>query len=286
MASENFVSKMLHCYDTKKIQTAAEFVNQFLEHYKRLASVRPDRKTSYLNSVQRYLSEFKKKMSGRPNVPAQFLQDLKLSDEHTRELLREKRQRVHDASIHLVTLNGDQLIYDGRSYLFSDNKYCKLIALAVLTGRRCGELLFSARFSPPKLTHATHSRYWCRVTGLLKKRDKEQKQIEIPLLAPYTLISKKIQEVRSAFPCENQHDANIKYARSISNNVKKFAPDINNIHRCRNIYAALCFYYFNENKCSIARLAGDYLGHASVSATVLTYLNSNMTNLGHFDFHK
>ena len=53
----------------------------------------------------------------------------------------------------------------------------------------------------------------------------------------------------------------------------KFVPMIKNIHQFRKFYVFSCFEYFNENHCSIARLAADYLAHKTMSETVLTYLN-------------
>lgn len=285
----SFVDKMIVKFDTEiPRKSAPEFVELFKTYFQKLAeNSSTKRKTSYLNSAQSYISQFKKKLVLRePAVSSQFLTALKLDTKDTKKLLREKSQRVHESSTGLVVLEGDQMIKDGRQFLLSENKYEQLIGLAILTGRRCGELLFSATFRPPTGTHATNMKYWCKINGLLKKRGKACADIEVPFLAPVKLILTTIVAVRKQFPCSNQEEANRKYARGIANNVKKLFPKIGKIHHFRNVYAALCFHYFNENNCSIARLTGNYLGHESTSATVLTYLNSIIRDVGTLDFSR
>lgn len=283
----SFVDKMIVKFDSEfPLKSGEEFVELFKTYFKNLAeNSTTKRKTSYLNSAQSYISIFKKKLMLRePAVSQQFTNALKLNATDTKQLLREKAQRVHNSSTRLVAVNGDQLIKDGRNFLLSENKYENLIGLAIVTGRRCGELLFSATLRPPTSKHSTHTKYWCRVNGLLKKRGKQCADIEVPFLAPLKLVLTTIIAVRRQFPCLNQEDANKKYARGIANNVKRLFPKIGKIHRFRNLYAALCFHYFNENNCSIARIASEYLGHESTSATVLTYLNSILRDMGSIDF--
>ena len=268
---------MIAYYDCNLETPAETFVQMFLDHYAELARGKQQRKTSYLNSAQRYLSEFKSSLKGK--APPDYLSKLKLSANDTSKLLKEKQERLHTTTKSVVEINGDQLIRDCWQYLNSPNKYVQLLAVAVLTGRRCSEILVSATFTNAQDRH-TNPDYWCRIHGLLKKRGKECQPLEVPFLAPVKLVLTTVTELRKKFPCSDQKEANRKYAKSISNNVKKFAPEIGKLHRCRNVYAALCFVYFNEKKHSIARIASDFLGHEAVSSTVLTYLSSITKNTG------
>ena len=285
---------------------AKQLVNNFLTYYERL-SVRDrqkqiKRKNSCLMTAQTYLSLFKKKLAQQDSsIPPQFLKQLRLNKEQHASIVKAKNEKLHANAINLPSVNADLIIKDCRSCLAtSQDPYKKLIALACLTGRRVSELLVTISFDPPKNRHtSTHLKYWSHVTGFLKQRSKDPDRVisrELPLFDSRTNIVQALRFVREQLgtgsytgqswaPTITVQEANRKHAKPVSRSMRKHCNVICNIHQFRKFYALACFHYFNENHCSLPRLASDYLGHKSVSSTILTYLNFRVENLGSLQFN-
>lgn len=283
---------------------AQQIVNNFVRYYKHLydKDTRP-RKNSFLMSAQTYISQFKRDLHQEdPSVPKTFLQLLRLNKSQNAQIILQKNQNVHNNAIRLPAVNGDDVIQDCKKCLTKGyDPYKLLIALACLTGRRVTELLVTIQFDPPKHIHkSTHPSYWCHATGFLKQRAHDPNRVttrEIPLLEKRSIINKVLRQVREELgtgyyddqhqwhPIISKQQANAKYAKQISRKMQKYCTVICNIHQFRKFYALACFQYFNENHCSLPRVASDYLGHKSLSNTILTYLNFRVVELGKLQYN-
>lgn len=285
----NFVSTMVNKYKAgKNLPLPREVVGAFTEYYgkkyDRDIKNGKRRKLSCLSSIQTNLSQFKREMR-ELGASEQWLKGIHMDNKDTSSLIREKSLNVRANSIDLTVVNGDNMIKDCRKLLDNSNIYLQLIALACLTGRRTAELLFSTKFGPPGETHFTDSKYWSCITGILKQRGEDRTKCrEIPLFVSRSRVNLALERVRANLPVSDIKDVNKLYGKSISRAMKKYCPEIGNIHQFRKFYALMCFHYFNERHCSLPRLASDYLGHKTMSDTVLTYLNFRVDNLGTLSF--
>jgi hypothetical protein len=287
----NFVHVMIDKYKTRNTPELPHgsvvvdaFIKYFQEKYESDLKRNKPRKLSYLSTVQTSLSAYKKELR-RLDAPEHFLKQLHLARGQTEALIREKKDNVQAKAIDLPAINGDSIIEDCLKLLHNDNIYLRVVAVACLTGRRMAEILHSVTFGPPLDKHYTEERYWSCITGILKQRGEDRvKCREIPLFAPRDDINKALASIRKELPSSNAKDVNVLYGKPIARVMKKYCAEIGNLHQFRKFYVLACQEYFNERNCSLPRLAADYLGHKTMSDTILTYLNFRLVNVGSLDF--
>lgn len=273
-------------------EIVTEVRNHFKNNYREHRKSGRVRKSSYLSTAQNSLSAIKRELK-KFGFPDSYTEHLHLSVEDMTKLNAQKANKLHTAGQNLVAVAGDDMVLDCRDVLTNPKatRALKLVALACLTGRRTVELLYSARFDPPKQKHSTHEQFWSHVSGLAKQRGEEM-TVEIPLLEQRSEILKSLQEVRNLFPRppedlpedERRKWVNTQYAKEISRTMRKHCPIIAKVHNFRKFYAAMCVRYFAENDASDIRMASDYLGHRKLSGTVLTYMNFRVTDTGSLNF--
>lgn len=291
-----FLTTMIAKYKEDQDIPAQVFVDLFRDHYKgmydRDIKKGVKRKMTYLSSVQTGLSRFRERLvqefQTSPPSP-EFLKGLRLTLEENRTLKEAKLQVVHQKAIDLAELDGDAIIQDCREMLKKKNPYLKVIALACLTGRRMAEIIFTMTFSAPKEKHHTDSKYWVLVQGVCKQRKGDPnavKEREIPLLERRDYIVDSIAKVRRDLRVTSVAEVNRKFGKPVQRHMQKYCPHIGKLHDFRKFYVLACFHYFNERNCSLPRLASDYLGHKTMSQTVLTYLNFRLKPLGKLNFTK
>jgi hypothetical protein len=293
MSRVNFIQVMVEQYKArghKKLPHGSVVVASFIKYFKSMydedIKKGKTRKLSYLSSVQTGLSHYKKALR-ELGAPADFLNQLCLSRKQTAELIREKKQNVKQKAIDLPAINGDGIIQDCIQLLQHSNVYLQVVALACLTGRRMAELLYSIKFGSPREKHFTNEKFWSCVTGILKQRGENQVICrEVPLFAPRVLICQTLRTVRKKLPAKSVREVNAKYGKPVARVMKKYCSEIGNLHQFRKFYVLACHSYFNERHCSLPRLAADYLGHKTMSDTVLTYLNFRLVNLNSLEFGK
>ena len=217
-----------------------------------------------------------------------FLSQLKLSKADNRQLKIEKSKNVHLHSIDLPELDGDGIVLDCRRMLQNPNPYMRIIAVACLTGRRMAEIVHSVDFTKePVEQHYTSSAYWANITGICKQRKGDPgaiKTIEVPFLDTRCNIAACVASIRRDLPSPSVKYVNRKYGKPVQRAMQKYCPNVKKIHQFRKMYVLLCHHYFNERKCSLPRLAADYLGHKTMSESVITYLNFRLAPLGKLDF--
>ena len=286
---QDFVSLMVSQYRPQHVPS--DVVAEFKKYYKNLYDVDikkgVHRKLSYLSSAQSNLSKYKKQLRLKGVKDDKWLAALKLSKEEGLQLAKEKKTSVHDQAIDLPVLHADNIIIDCRQLLADANPFAQIIAVAALTGRREAEILYAITFSDPKEDHYTSNRYWACATGFLKQRENDPQAVqcrEVPLLADRASINKAILEIRQKCPVGSVAEVNRKYGKQISRALLKFCPELKKLHEFRKFYAAVCYQYFNERKCSLPRIAADYLGHKTMSETVLTYLSARIEGTGTLSF--
>lgn len=296
---KSFVNEMLDQYMEFKQrapgkideQLAEKFSRMFVKYFDKLyqddIKRGKTRKQPGLASAQTALSVFKKHViqSGEKNL--KFIDGLHLTLDEMNQVIKARQETVKKKGIDLPTLKADAIIEDCRDFLSKDNPYLQVMALACLTGRRMAEIILTVQFNPPKEKHYTDSIYWTSVTGLLKKRlnDGEvEKAIEIPLLAPRPQIIQALKQVRDKLPASSVEQVNAKYGKNVARTMKQYCKNVGNLHQFRKFYVMCCYKYFNERKCSLPRLASDYLGHKTLGNTVLTYLNFRVEDLGRLSF--
>ncbi len=291
-----FLSTMVEKYKANREVPAAVFVGLFRDHYKNMydrdLKKGIPRKITYLSSVQTSLSRFRERLLQELSTsppPPEFLKGLRLTSEENRTLKADKLKIVHQKAIDLPELDGDAIIQDCREMLKKKNPYLKVIALACLTGRRMSEIILTMTFSPPKEEHQTDHKYWASVQGVCKQRKGDPdavKEREIPLLERRDYIVDSIAKVRRDLVATSIAQVNKKFGKPVQRHMQKFCPHIGKLHDFRKFYVLACFHYFNERNCSLPRLAADYLGHKTMSQTVITYLNFRLKPLGELTFAK
>jgi len=269
-----------------------QITNYFRERYNDDIKRGRPRKGNHLASTQTTLSKLKRRIEktslGSSAGEAAFLKQLRLKPEEAKQLERHKADMVDSKAIHIPEIDADAIILDCRELLDNPDPFVRLLALACLTGRRMGELLFSMKFEAPKLAHKTNSKYWTEISGIAKQREHERENYprirEVPLFAPRDVVVAAIQKLRTDLPCDSIEQVNSKYGKPAQRAMKKYCPTLNNLHNFRRMYSLVCEHYFNENSCALPRLAAEYLGHKSTSSVVLTYLNFKVKNLGRLSF--
>ena len=215
--------------------------------------------------------------------PSAFYNNLKLSKENSILLKTERNERLRMKAIDLPQVHGDRIITDCRRLLKHKNKYMRLIAVAGLTGRRTVEILRTMKFNQPYEDHSELNDYWCLVTGVAKQKNGEIVR-EVPFFEKRETLKKKIKVLRKEFPTDCNRDVNALYAKQISNYMKDYCSVIGNIHSFRRFYVLMCYKYFNDRNCSIARIASDYLGHKTMGSTLISYLSFNVKTEDHISF--
>lgn len=251
-------------------------VTRFKAHYQCLAdSAKRIRKSSALSSTQSSLSQFKKAALAQ-GCDANWCTGLKLNEDDTQELKKERQNNVISSSINLPLVNGiDQMNYATWLITTLHDPFAALVALCCLTGRRAAEIALSCTFTQVSANPDNDDRHdhWASVSGLLKQRD-EDRQLVIPLFAPLPLIQKALKMVREALPkavcCKT---FNACYAGWVSLAVKRYFPDIKKTHDMRKLYGKMAHVHFNKRGLSISMYLSEVLGHKQMSSCILTYMS-------------
>lgn len=249
----------------KVTDVVASFYKHYQELYdKQIESGRP-RLTSANNTIQSRLS-FMKTQLVYAGVDKKWCSGLKLYKRDQLALDIEKTERVQDMSSRLPPLDMDLMVKKARYCLATSVAPCDvLVALALITGRRWGELLVGIKIDKsPKGPH------WAKISGMSKQRG-GNRTIEVPIFADVTMVNIGLTFVRSWLPLASLSRASI-YAHDVIKSCKRVFPGVSIPHHLRKIYAHVCYVYFNPEHDGIALVASRVLGHKSLGSTVITYL--------------
>lgn len=141
----------------------------------------PDQQKNHLTDVRNAIKVLD------PNHPA--LQVIKFSPETWIEINEADRDRIADRSTKLI--NDPDAIVNQAIELIKTNNWSDIAAgLAVLTGRRCGEIIKTAQFE-------YKTQYSVTFKGALKRRNEAVELVfEIPVLCQADLVIKAISSLR------------------------------------------------------------------------------------------
>jgi hypothetical protein len=286
-----FVEAMVEQWkpETKAERVVQEFRDFFRKRYDDDAKAGKKRKLSHLSSMQSSLSVYKTALQSNERIKPtkEFLDGLHITQDEAVKLAYEKNGRLRDKSIDLPKIHGDQMIMDARKWLKSPDALHRVVAIAMLSGRRMSEIVATAKFGLPRQNHTgTSNEYWTCFTGLLKQRGNDR-CVEAPLFAKRSEITESLNMVREAYRGISRAKINATLAKPISRLMARFAPDIHNLHAFRKLYAILTHHYFNERSCSLPRITNDYLGHVTgPTASSLPYANMALAedSVGGIDF--
>lgn len=280
-------------------------VGEIMRHYKALydkaIAEGKTRKVSYLIVARGAVSNFKQALRKQNVESEEYLQRLALPKQAQYIVKGEETQRQRDSSIHLTEVPGDAVMEDCRELLGKRTNdkhtaYVVLIALSCLTGRRTIELLKELVIQPPKEPHP-NPKYWACITGIAKQNPRDPVMCrDVPFFAPRDDIQDAMEFVRSVLelpPGPEGEDSvskamyrkkvNLKYANAIAGAMQKHCPAVGQVKLFRKVYALMSFHYFNQNNCSLVRLASDYLGHKFI-ATAIPYMNVRIGQVGRLRF--
>ncbi len=259
-------------------ETPEAFIERTMEYYKTKydadIAAGKKRKLTWISSAQCTLSHIKS--AAKSCKPAEWYNQLRLSDESRHALVKARNDRVEAISTDMPHVDAGIVIAKARVYLTmravdrASAARC-LIGIAAVTGRRWGELLISVVLIAPTVTHTILPHYWANVSGISKQRGTAA-TYEIPIFARLNVINYALLWCRLLLPAQSLADANRRYANLIKRVMATAFPGISKAHDLRKVYVLICFKYFNESKSSLPKLACDCLCHKSMSAAILTYL--------------
>ena len=160
---------------------AREWDTMAKEMMKERGLVTPEQQKNRITDIRNALSTL------NPNHPA--LADVGFTTEQWETINRPSEQRVSDRPTKFLH-DPDEIVQKAISLLDSHDWYDLAAGLAVLTGRRCAEILQTAKFE-------YKSAYSVTFTGALKRRNEPVTlQFEIPTLAPANIVIEALAKLR------------------------------------------------------------------------------------------
>lgn len=155
--------------------------NDFIRTLESRKLSKPSQQKNYLTDVRNAIKVLD------PSHPA--LEVIKFSRETWVEINEADRDRIADRKTKLI--NNPDAIVDQATELISGSNWSDIAAgLAVLTGRRCGEIIKTAQFQ-------YKTKYSVTFQGALKRRNEKRELIfEIPVLTEADLVLKAIKTLR------------------------------------------------------------------------------------------
>ena len=189
---------------------------------------------------------------------------LALDPEETRSLNAAYQSSIHRDQSKLIPLNADAFIEKARSLLSSSSYLEKGIALMALTGRRPGEIFFSAKFSLPKKKFPFPALIF---EGQLKTRNAPGTSFlpyPIPVLAEPKLIIAELAKLRSLKPFPSLHAVHVTTSPQLSKYVPASFSSLDlpwKPGHLRSAYAAICCHRFKPKNMTDDIFIADILGH-------------------------
>ena len=195
---------------------------------------------------------------------------IKLPSKDAKKLRQSQTQALNDKHHNVKTIDGDKLMSDVLPLLESENFKEYIPSLLLATGRRQNEL------STGNITKSKCGPYFALFdgqskTGLDIKRD----SYDIPLLAPFNIVSKTWKKAKEYFSISESNDIKIFKIkiRNISRWIKKYPIySVEKLHEYRSIYALICYQLFPTGKLSQMAYISSVLGETSIN--IASHYNS------------
>jgi len=202
---------------------------------------------------------------------------IKLPSKDAKKLRQSQTQALNNKHYNVKVINGDKLMNEVLPLLNSDNSREYITAILLATGRRQNELaggtLRKSKCGPYFALFDGQSK-----TGLDIKRD----AYDIPLLAPFNIVSKSWDKAKTYFNNVNDRKVFKTKIRNISRWLKKHPEyKVDKLHEFRSIYALICYELFPTGKLSQMAYISSVLGETSIN--IASHYNSikveNVTKL-------
>ena len=196
---------------------------------------------------------------------------IKLPSKDAKKLRQTQTKALNDKHHNVKTIDGDKLMSELLPLLESENFREYIPALLLATGRRQNEL------SSGNITKSKCGPYFALFdgqskTGLDIKRD----SYDIPLLAPFNIVSKTWKKAKEYFNNSESNDDITLFKikiRNISRWVKKYPIyAVEKLHEYRSIYALICYQLFPTGKLSQMAYISSVLGETSIN--IASHYNS------------
>lgn len=284
MGDNNFIDDQILNFFSEARRPPRYWVNTFLAYYKHLYEKnKKDRKTTGLSTTQWALSVFKKKLQ-HYGIEKKYIAQLKLPPMLSEKLRKERTKRLMENANNLEEIDVLRLVNTCRTWILdNDNPGKQVIALALITGRRISEILYSIEILAPTQQHDKHEQYWSCLRGFSKSRE-PQRCRDCPIFMYRDVVKKALVNVRNEYPADSISHVNKRYSTHIARLMKRHLPSIAKIHTLRKLYVSIAFEHFNENNESIASLYSRYLGHRILTGAVLPYMSVNPINVKKIKF--
>jgi len=202
---------------------------------------------------------------------------IKLPSKDAKKLRQTQTQSLNNKHHNIKIIDGNKLMTDILPLLESDNSREYITALLLASGRRQNELVNGM------LSKSNCGPYFALFKGQSKTGlDIERDAYDIPLLAPFNIVSKAWNKSSKYF--ENSDDRKVFKAkiRNISRWLKKHKEyKVDKLHEFRSIYALTCYQLFPTGKLSQMAYISSVLGETSIN--IASHYNSikveNVTKL-------
>jgi integrase len=190
------------------------------------------------------------------------------------DALKNNRAKIDTGKLREVAqvFDGDRLLEKLAPALTDPDakRYALAAALLLITGRRTTEILKTAEFSLSRSTKGnpstqTSDGYKCMFSGQTKEGLFPEAEYEIPLLAPFWVVEKAMQRLRSLYLTQGMtnQQVNESYSGQIRTYTEKMAEMTP--HELRACYALMTFQ-LAEKKMSLIGHISKVLGHAQPGA--------------------
>lgn len=154
------------------------------------------------------------------------------------EIAKEYKDSLEDRTNNAILVRGGSQIIEMAVDFISSYDYKKIsIGLAVLTGRRMAEILYTGEFDAVDSNHVFF-------TGQLKQNDNQG--YEIPVLCDANLIVKALSNLRVLRSYKSIKNVNEKESGYLNKEVKKHFDKYSkglSMHDLRRFYAYVCYHY-------------------------------------------
>ena len=194
---------------------------------------------------------------------------IKLPSKDAKKLRQSQTKSLNNKHHNVKTIDGNQLMVNILPLLESENFKEYIPALLLATGRRQNEL------STGIITKSKCGPYFALFDGQSKTGlDVKRNSYDIPLLAPFTTVSKTWEKSKEYFNLDAKDDIAFKIKiRNISRWIKKNPIySIDTLHEYRSIYALLCYQLFPTGKLSQMAYISSVLGETSIN--IASHYNS------------
>jgi len=259
----------------KSIDEKVQIFTKDLEDVKRLRSVpkfcrielKKLTKKYTLATTRHYLTSYRKAIKNMVGMDEKrqklILESLKLTKEQNKQIDDSVQVGVVSRNSNLKPINNPKKMIAMAVGLLNESSYYKrTLGLALLTGRRCGEILKTAKFTAHK-----GRKYEVNFFGQLKRHNDDGSGYMIPILAESKLIRSTLKGLRKDkdFSKLTISQINSKTSKDLGAYCKKifaeFLGDDVNPHSLRKAYSTIAIRKFCPPYISPNKYTSSILGH-------------------------